>query len=199
MSPTPPSVTRNRIDWAGLGWLFLFFWFFSGITQLLLLTSGNSGFSGFRNAMVLSTIWLAPVLLFPRWTKPLAAVIGLVLWAASLVGLSYFGIYHQEFSQSVIFVMFESNTAEASEYFSQYFNPWMTLGLVLYSLVAILLWRRLRPVYLPRFSALPVAVLLIVATIGYPFYKQLVSQGRPFDEALTRSRRAWNRRCPGNC
>ena len=49
MSPTPPSVTRNRIDWAGLGWLFLFFWFFSGITQLLLLTSGNSGFSGFRN------------------------------------------------------------------------------------------------------------------------------------------------------
>lgn len=181
MSPTPPSVTRNRIDWAGLGWLFLFFWFFSGITQLLLLTSGNSGFSGFRNAMVLSTIWLAPVLLFPRWTKPLAAVIGLVLWAASLVGLSYFGIYHQEFSQSVIFVMFESNTAEASEYFSQYFNPWMTLGLVLYSLVAILLWRRLRPVYLPRFSALPVAVLLIVATIGYPFYKQLVSQGRPFD------------------
>ncbi|MDF5794850.1 phosphoethanolamine transferase CptA [Pseudomonas aeruginosa] len=184
MSPTPPSVTRNRIDWAGLGWLFLFFWFFSGITQLLLLTSGNSGFSGFRNAMVLSTIWLAPVLLFPRWTKPLAAVIGLVLWAASLVGLSYFGIYHQEFSQSVIFVMFESNTAEASEYFSQYFNPWMTLGLVLYSLVAILLWRRLRPVYLPRFSALPVAVLLIVATIGYPFYKQLVSQGRPFDEAL---------------
>ncbi len=184
MSPTPPRVTRNRIDWAGLGWLFLFFWFFSGITQLLLLTSGNSGFSGFRNAMVLSTIWLAPVLLFPRWTKPLAAVIGLVLWAASLVGLSYFGIYHQEFSQSVIFVMFESNTAEASEYFSQYFNPWMTLGLVLYSLVAILLWRRLRPVYLPRFSALPVAVLLIVATIGYPFYKQLVSQGRPFDEAL---------------
>ncbi len=132
MSPTPPRVTRNRIDWAGLGWLFLFFWFFSGITQLLLLTSGNSGFSGFRNAMVLSTIWLAPVLLFPRWTKPLAAVIGLVLWAASLVGLSYFGIYHQEFSQSVIFVMFESNTAEASEYFSQYFNPWMTLGLVLY-------------------------------------------------------------------
>ncbi len=93
--------------------------------------------------MVLSTIWLAPVLLFPRWTKPLAAVIGLVLWAASLVGLSYFGIY-QEFSQRVIFVMFESNTAEASEYFSQYFNPWMTLGLVLYNLVAILLWRRLR-------------------------------------------------------
>ncbi|MDF5920141.1 hypothetical protein P4133_13270 [Pseudomonas aeruginosa] len=26
----------------------------------------------------------------------------------------------------MIFVMFESNTAEASEYFSQYFSPWMT-------------------------------------------------------------------------
>ena len=23
-------------DWAGLGWLFLFFWYFSGVTQLLI-------------------------------------------------------------------------------------------------------------------------------------------------------------------
>lgn len=199
MSPTPPSVTRNRIDWAGLGWLFLFFWFFSGITQLLLLTSGNSGFSGFRNAMVLSTIWLAPVLLFPRWTKPLAAVIGLVLWAASLVGLSYFGIYHQEFSQSVIFVMFESNTAEASEYFSQYFNPWMTLGLVLYSLVAILLWRRLRQSTC-RASA-PAGGGAADRRDHRLSVLQATGQPGPAlsTKPWTRSRRAWNRRCPGNC
>ena len=118
------------MDWAGLGWLLLFFWYFSGITQALLMFSGTTGFSGFRDALFLSTLWLAPVLLLPRHTRLISALIGLVLWAASLVGLSYFGIYRQEFSQSVIFVMFESNTAEAGEYFSQYFSLWLCLGLV---------------------------------------------------------------------
>lgn len=118
----------------------------------------------------------------------MTAAIGLVLWAASLADLNYLDIHHQEFSQSAIFAIFKSNTAEASEYFNQYFNPWMTLGLVLYSLAAILLWRHPRPVYLPRFSVLPVAVLLITATIGYPFYEQLASQGRSFDEALDKTR-----------
>ncbi|MGV8294173.1 phosphoethanolamine transferase CptA, partial [Pseudomonas aeruginosa] len=58
------------------------------------------------------------------------------------------------------------------------------LGLLLYSLGAILLWRCLRPVYPARFSGLRVAVLLIVAPIGFPFYRQLGSQGRPFVESL---------------
>jgi heptose-I-phosphate ethanolaminephosphotransferase len=83
------------MDWAGLGWLLLFFWYFSGVTQALLLFSGTTGFAGFRDAFILSSLWLAPVLLLPRLTRGLAAVIGLVLWASSLVGLSYFGIYHQ--------------------------------------------------------------------------------------------------------
>jgi len=178
---TPPA--SKSIDWPGLGWLLLFFWYFSGITQALLLFSGTTGFAGFRDALFLSSLWLAPVLLLPRLTRPLAALIGLVLWASSLVGLSYFGIYRQEFSQSVIFVMFESNTAEAGEYFSQYFSIWLCLGLLLYSAIAVLLWRRIRPVTLPRYSRLPVVVLLLTATLGYPFYKQMVSQQRSFADA----------------
>ncbi len=45
-----------------------------------------------------------------------------MLWAASLAALCYYVIYGQEFSQSVLFVMFETNTNEASEYLSQYFS-----------------------------------------------------------------------------
>ncbi|MBC3458431.1 phosphoethanolamine transferase CptA [Pseudomonas mosselii] len=178
---TPPA--RKSIDWPGLGWLLLFFWYFSGITQALLLFSGTTGFAGFRDALFLSSLWLAPVLLLPRLTRPLAALIGLVLWASSLVGLSYFAIYCQEFSQSVIFVMFESNTAEAGEYFSQYFSVWLCLGLLLYSAIAVLLWRRIRPVTLPLYSRLPVVAVLLTATLGYPFYKQMVSQQRSFADA----------------
>ncbi|MFK0345441.1 phosphoethanolamine transferase CptA [Pseudomonas asiatica] len=183
MSHTPSPSSPKRVDWAGLGWLLLFFWYFSGVTQALLLFSGTTGFAGFRDAFFLSSLWLAPVLLLPRFTRATAAVIGLVLWAASLVGLSYFGIYRQEFSQSVIFVMFESNTAEAGEYFSQYFSAWLGLALLLYTLVAVLLWKRVRPVSLPLRSRLPVVALLLLANLVYPFYKQMVTQERSFADA----------------
>ncbi|WP_248921099.1 phosphoethanolamine transferase CptA [Pseudomonas entomophila] len=180
---TSSTPTRKRVDWAGLGWLLLFFWYFSGVTQALLLFSGTTGFAGFRDAFILSSLWLAPVLLLPRLTRPLSALIGLVLWASSLVGLSYFGIYRQEFSQSVIFVMFESNTAEASEYFSQYFSVTLCLALLLYTVVAVLLWRRIRPVTLPLRTRLPLVVMLLAAILVYPFYKQMVTQERSFADA----------------
>ncbi|MDR2306034.1 MAG: phosphoethanolamine transferase CptA [Paucimonas sp.] len=180
---TTSSPARKPMDWAGLGWLLLFFWYFSGVIQALLLFSGTTGFAGFRDSLILSSLWLAPVLLLPRLTRPLSALIGLVLWATSLVGLSYFGIYHQEFSQSVIFVMFESNTAEAGEYFSQYFNIWLCLGLLLYTVVAVLLWKRVRPVHLPLYSRVPVVVLLLGSILVYPFYKHMVTQQRNFADA----------------
>ncbi|MFS2126824.1 phosphoethanolamine transferase CptA [Pseudomonas sp. Pseusp97] len=184
MSNTTSPVARKRVDWAALGWLLLFFWYFSGVTQALILFSGTTGFAGFRDAFFLSSLWLAPPLLLPRFTKGIAAVIGLVLWGASLVGLSYFGIYKQEFSQSVIFVMFESNTAEAGEYFSQYFSLWLCLALLAYSVVAVVLWKRIRPISMPAYARVPLAVLLVVLNLFYPFYKQMVTQERTFAQAL---------------
>ncbi len=81
--------------------------------------------------------------------RVIAAVIGVVLWAASLAALSYYVIYGQEFSQSVLFVMFETNANEASEYLSQYFSLKIVLVAPAYTVAAILLWTRLRPVYIP--------------------------------------------------
>lgn len=107
------KTTATGFDWAGFIWLFVFFWYFSGITQLLIQLTGTSGFTGFRQAFVMSALWLAPMLLFPKQTRLLAAIIGVVLWACSMASLGYFFIYQQEFSQSVIFIMFESNVSEA--------------------------------------------------------------------------------------
>jgi len=162
----------------------LFFWYFSGVTQALLFASGTTGFAGLRDAFFLSSLWLVPLLLAPHLARGTSAVIGVVLWAASLVGLTYYGIYRQEFSQSVIFVMFESNTAEAGEYFSQYFTIWLAFALLLYTLVAVWLWKRIRPFSLPLGSRLPLVVLLLAGNLVYPFYKQMVTQQRNFADAL---------------
>ncbi|AKK00710.1 MULTISPECIES: phosphoethanolamine transferase CptA [Pseudomonas] len=171
------TTTAKGFDWAGLGWLFLFFWYFSGITQLLILLSDTSGFTGFRQAFVMSALWLAPMLLFPARTRLLAALIGIVLWACSMASLGYFFIYQQEFSQSVIFIMFESNVAEAGEYMTQYFAWWMVPAFLAHTVVGYLLWTRLRPVYLPRGQAIVAAAAIVVAVVGYPLIKQTQRTG----------------------
>ncbi|MHC8344034.1 phosphoethanolamine transferase CptA [Pseudomonas sp. RT6P73] len=171
------TTTAKGFDWAGFLWLFLFFWYFSGITQLLIQLTGTSGFTGFRQAFVMSAIWLAPMLLFPRQTRVMAALIGVVLWACSMASLGYFFIYQQEFSQSVIFIMFESNISEAGEYMTQYFAWWMVAAFLAHTLFAYFLWTRLRPVYMPRGRALVAATAILVAVVGYPLIKQTARTG----------------------
>ena len=168
---------RQRWDWAGLGWLFLFFWYFSGVTHLLIQLTGTTGFASFRQAFLLSAIWLIPVLLFPARARAIAGSIGLLLWACSLVGLGYFCIYGQQFSQSVIFIMFESNMAESSEYFAQYFAWWMVPVYLLYTLGAWLLWKRVRPLEFSRNQALLLSLALFVALLAYPLGKQVYKHG----------------------
>ncbi|MDR2508312.1 MAG: phosphoethanolamine transferase CptA [Candidatus Accumulibacter sp.] len=157
----------EAIDWTGLGWLYLFFWYFSGITQALLIPS--SGFIGFRSAFYMSLIWLAPVVLFPGFTQEISAVIGIVLWATSIVSMGYLAIYKTEFSQSVIFTIFETNFEESREYLSQYLSLPLVCGAVVYTLAACLLWTHLRPVHLPLPCAMGLALFVLAINLGEPY------------------------------
>jgi heptose-I-phosphate ethanolaminephosphotransferase len=159
---------RHKMDWAALGWMLLFFWYLSGVTQLFLFASDSIGWRGLRQTILLCGVWLIPLLLYPAHTRRLAAVIGSLLWLASLSAFGYYLIYGQDFSQSVIFIMFESNNSEASEYIAQYLQWWMPLAFLAYGLGAWLLWRKVRPVYLARRSALIASVLIFTVTLGYP-------------------------------
>ncbi|WKN22461.1 phosphoethanolamine transferase CptA [Azotobacter vinelandii] len=165
---------RGGIDWAGLGWMFLFFWYFSGVTQALIWASGVAGSTGSRQALLASVLWLIPPLLFPGRTRLLAGAIGALLWLCSLAGFAYFLVYGQEFSQSVIFIMFESNVNEASEYLGHYFSWSIVLVVVAYGLGGWLLWRKVRPVYLPRRAALLASLLLFTTSVGYQGVRQLL-------------------------
>lgn len=169
---TDAQRARAAVDWRGLGWTLLFFWYFSGVTQALIYATGSAGFSGLRQSLLLSLLWLVPLLLFPARARMLAALIGVPLWLCSLAGFGYFLIYGQEFSQSVIFILFESNVSEGSEYLAQYFAWWMLPAFFAYGLGAWLLWRQVRPVYLPRPAAALAAAFFLFASIGYPAIRQ---------------------------
>ena len=169
---TDAQRARAAVDWRGLGWTLLFFWYFSGVTQALIYATGSAGFSGLRQSLLLSLLWLVPLLLFPARARMLAALIGVPLWLCSLAGFGYFLIYGQEFSQSVIFILFESNVSEGSEYLAQYFAWWMLPAFFAYGLGAWLLWRQVRPVNLPRPAAALAAAFFLFASIGYPAIRQ---------------------------
>ena len=63
-----------RIDWRGIGWMFLYFWYFSGVTHLMIKLGDNAGFSGLRQSVLMSVIWLAPVLLFPARSRAISSL-----------------------------------------------------------------------------------------------------------------------------
>ena len=130
---------KNNFSWRALGWAIIYFGFFSAFLQIIIFSSGYSGTNGIRDSLLFSSLWLIPILLFPDRVRIIAAVVGIILWGTSLAALCYYLIYGHEFSQSVIFIMFETNTNEASEYLSQYFSLKIALIALAYTTVAVLL------------------------------------------------------------
>lgn len=164
--------------------LFLFFFYFSGISHLALQLTNTTVFFGFRQAVYMSLIWLIPALLFPKKAKMIAGVIGLVLWSSSLITLGYFCIYKQEFSQSVLFIIFESNTAESSEFIAQYFKWWMLLVFAGHTLIAFSLWKRIKPLELSTKYAVIFSLLIFTFSIGIPTYKDFVIKDKSWSESM---------------
>ncbi|HMM54162.1 MAG TPA: phosphoethanolamine transferase CptA [Candidatus Desulfobacillus sp.] len=181
-APALPAPAAAATDWRGLAWAYLFFWYFSGVDHLLLAASGATNLSPLRHGLLGSLLWLLPLLAWPRQAKRLATAIGLLLWVVSLVNLGYFAIYRQEFSESVLFVLLESNPTEASEYFESYFAWWMIPALAVYTAGAWWLWRRLRPLTLSRRTAWLLA-FAIVALLVLPGAVRLHMKNKPVDSA----------------
>lgn len=178
------NSSTTSTDWRGLFRLYLFFFYFSGVTHVILQFMGGTVFVGLRQAIVMSLLWLVPVLLFPQRTKLISAVVGVILWGFSLVNVGYFCIYKQEFSQSVIFIIFESNPAESAEYVSQYFVWWMIPVFLLHTAVAFWLWRRLHPVALTYKKALVASLAILTLLFFYPLFKQYVLRHSSWTDSL---------------
>ncbi|WNN48325.1 phosphoethanolamine transferase CptA [Siccibacter colletis] len=182
---TTTAQAKPPFSWPALAWVLIYFWYFSSVLQIIILASGYSGTNGLRDSLLYSSLWLIPVLLFPGKTRLIAGIIGVVLWAVSICALAYYVIYGQEFSQSVLFVMFESNAGEAGEYFSQYFSLKLLLILLAYTAGAMLLWTRLRPVTLSAPWRYGISAMVLVGLIVYPLAGDLLIKHRTPAKALS--------------
>lgn len=178
------SPAKAAFSWKALLWALLYVCYFSSVLQVAIIITGYSGSVGLRDSLLFSSLWLIPLLLFPRQIRTTAAVIGVILWLPSLAALGYYVIYGQEFSQSVLYVMFESNTSEASEFLSQYFSLKLVLVALGYTAVAILLWTRLRPVTVPTPWRWLVCVAMLYGLIVNPIAHKVLVQKKSVKRAL---------------
>jgi heptose-I-phosphate ethanolaminephosphotransferase len=169
----PEDTGQDRLSWTRFLVWFLFFFYFSGVHQAIIYASGIAGFFGLTQAMVMSLIWLVPVMLFPARGKLIAGITGFVLWTSSLFSMGYLALYHQDFSQSVIFIIFESNWAESSEFLHSYFAWWMLPALAVYTLIPWLIWRRLQPIGGTRVTRM-LLIFTICLAVCWPMLDRVI-------------------------
>lgn len=175
--------TKNTISWSDFWLNYLFCFYFSGFYQMFLWLNGQSGFNGFRQVIYMSFLWLIPLIILPRYTKMFSALTGVLLWASSLVLIGYYAIYGQNFSQSVLFILFESNISEGSEYLESYFSWWIIFGFLIYSLIPIFLWEKIKPVnYTLKTRSILVLSLLFI--VSWPTLDRLIIKQTTFSKAM---------------
>lgn len=134
--------TKTHLRYSLL-WTYLLFWYLTSTTQLLLALSGATSFEGFKDTTITALLWLIPVLLFPKHSKKVTGILGIFIWLLALPGFGYFLVYRQELTQSLMFIIFESNKTESAEYFQNYFSFSIALSFVIYSMIPIAIWMKI--------------------------------------------------------
>ncbi|MFY9075088.1 phosphoethanolamine transferase CptA [Malaciobacter mytili] len=159
----------NQENWINIGKYFLLFFYFSAVYQSLCFIFDISGFIGLREAFYMNFLWLIPILIFQKYSKQIAAAIGVFLWLASLPSLCYFLLYNQEFSQSVIYIIFESNIVEGTEFFKTYFVWWLIPVIVIYSIIPYYFWKSLKNINIhinKTLILIPLSLLIVTKTFA---------------------------------
>ncbi|OCG43050.1 hypothetical protein A9G34_10020 [Gilliamella sp. Choc4-2] len=169
-------------SWSTLIFAILFFTYFSCALQLYIFFSGHSNAIGLRDSIIYSLIWLIPVFIFPKYTKKIATVYGLVVGGLSLIPVGYFTIYRQEFSQSVLFVMAESNFSESHEFIQQYLNVQLILVLIIYVSIGIYLWKKVEPIYVKNTTKWLISSFIAIYAL-MPLVISVVVKNSSFEKA----------------
>jgi heptose-I-phosphate ethanolaminephosphotransferase len=152
---------------------FLLFWYLTTITQLLISLSGVTSFEGVKDATFTAFLWMIPIWLWPQYVKKMTGVIGMLLWVFALPGFGYFLIYHQELSQSLIFIIFESNQSESAEYLENYLSVGVALSFVAFTLVPLFIWSKIKPYEQVKKPAYLTSLIIFLLMFMSPVIKGL--------------------------
>lgn len=152
-------------------WAYGLFWYLTATTPLLIGLSRTGSFEGFKDATITALLWLIPLLLMPKQAKKIAGVSAVLIWLMALPGFGYFLVYRQEITQSLIFIIFESNKSESMEYFQNYISWGIAIGFVAFSVLPIYFWSKISAVAFKKPTSYALAATILLLVFAYPAYK----------------------------
>jgi heptose-I-phosphate ethanolaminephosphotransferase len=172
---TQPKQGNTKIS---ILWSYLLFWYLTSTTQLLLAISGAVSLEGIKDTTITAILWLIPVLLFPNQAKKTTGVIGVLIWLLALPGFGYFLVYRQDLTQSLMFIIFESNQSESVEYFQNYLSLSVVVGFIVFTLLPLYLWTKIKPFSIDKSNAYLLSSMAMALVFFSPI-SRAVSTGNP--------------------
>lgn len=154
-------------------WAYLLFWYLTSATELLLVLSGASSSEGLKDTTITAILWLIPVLIFPKYAKKTSGLIAVFIWLLALPGFGYFLIYRQELTQSLMFIIFESNQSESVEYFQNYFSLFVVIGFIAFTLLPVYIWTRIKPFSIIKSKAYLSTMAIIALVFAAPLARAI--------------------------
>lgn len=165
---TKTKAASHHSTFLNLVWTYGLFWYLTGITQLLIGLSRTGSFEGFKDATITALVWLIPILLAPHQARKTAGILAMLIWLLALPGFGYFLVYRQEMTQSLIFIIFESNKTESTEYFQNYMSWGIAFGFIAFSVVPIYLWSKIKNFSYQPSSAIGLITVIIFLVFASP-------------------------------
>lgn len=170
---TTSDISAKNGGASSLFWAYGLFWYLTGATQLLVGLTRAGSFEGFKDATITALLWLTPLLLLPKQAKKNAGVSAIFIWLMALPGFGYFLVYRQEITQSLIFIIFESNKSESTEYFQNYISWGIALAFVVFSLLPIYLWSKISTLAIKKSTSYALVMSILLMVFAYPSYKAI--------------------------
>ncbi|MGA0722802.1 MAG: phosphoethanolamine transferase CptA [Methylophilaceae bacterium] len=158
---------------ARLFYYYLFFIIITGSSQLYLSVSHHSSFEALKDVVFICLLWILPIIIFSNHAKKIAMAMGVIFTLLALPGLFYAIIYQQELTQSLLFIIFESNIAESREYIQNYLSIKVSLIVVVYLICIYLYWTKLENFTLSANKKIIMTVSIIALVFFSPVQKMI--------------------------
>ncbi|MGA1513447.1 MAG: phosphoethanolamine transferase CptA [Methylophilaceae bacterium] len=158
---------------ARLFYYYLFFIIITGSSQLYLSVSHHSSFEALKDVVFICLLWILPIIIFSNHAKKIAMAMGVIFTLLALPGLFYAIIYQQELTQSLLFIIFESNIAESREYIQNYLSIKVSLIVLVYLICIYLYWTKLENFTLSANKKIIMTVSIIALVFFSPVQKMI--------------------------
>ena len=121
--------------------------------------------------MAIALLWALPVILFPNRARKVTLLMGVPFILLALPSVFYAIIYKQELTQSLFFIIFESNIAESKEYLENYLSLNVVILISIYLIACFSFWKCIKDFEISNKRKIIFSCLILALVFASPVKK----------------------------